>query len=139
MPDRLTRADRRRTMQAVKGKGTKIERHLRAMLAGAGLRGWRTNVNDVVGHPDIVFLAEQVAIFVDGCFWHGCPVCNRPLPATNSDYWKAKIARNVTRDRDNTSKLIASGWRVIRIWEHQLRSSVECKALLNLIKSNLKP
>ena len=121
MPDNLTPEDRRKTMRAVKGKGTSLERRLSAMLAGMRLSGWKKNVGDIVGKPDVVFPKERVLIFVDGCFWHGCPHCNRKLPESNREYWERKIRRNVERDKQNTQTLIDNGWRVIRIWEHEVR------------------
>ena len=123
MTDNLTPKDRRKTMQAVKGKGTSLERRLFATLAGMRLSGWKKNVSDIVGKPDVVFPGEQVLIFVDGCFWHGCPYCNRKLPETNREYWERKIRRNVERDERNTQTLIDSGWCVIRVWEHEMRDT----------------
>ena len=125
MPDNLTPEDRRKTMQAVKGKGTSLERRLFAMLAGMRLQGWKKNVSTIVGKPDAVFPEERVIVFVDGCFWHGCPICNRKLPETNREYWVQKIGRNVERDRINTRLLIEDGWQVIRIWEHQMRNPAD--------------
>lgn len=120
MTDNLTPEDRRKTMRAVKGKGTSLERQLFAMLAGMGLSGWKKNVSDITGKPDVVFSQEPVLIFIDGCFWHGCPHCNRKLPETNREYWERKIRRNIERDKRTTEILIADGWRVIRIWEHEM-------------------
>ena len=121
MVDNLTPEDRRKTMRAVKGKGTSLERQLSAMLVGMGLSGWEKNVSDITGKPDVVFPQERVLIFIDGCFWHGCPHCNRKLPQTNREYWERKIKRNVERDTRNTQALVDSGWRVIRIWEHEMQ------------------
>jgi len=123
MVDNLTPEDRRKTMRAVKGKGTSIERQLSAMLAGMGLSGWKRNVDDITGKPDVVFLQERVLIFVDGCFWHGCPHCNRKLPKTNREYWEHKIQRNIERDKRNTQTLADNGWRVIRTWEHEMQNA----------------
>lgn len=110
-------------MQSVKGKGTGLERQLSAMLAGMGLSGWKKNVGDIAGKPDVAFPQERVLIFVDGCFWHGCPHCNRKLPKTNREYWNRKIERNVERDKQNTQVLAADGWHVIRIWEHEMQDA----------------
>ena len=90
---------------------------------GMGLSGWRKNVSDITGKPDVVFPQERVLIFIDGCFWHGCPHCNRKLPQTNREYWERKIERNVARDKRNTQALADSGWRVIRIWEHEMQDA----------------
>jgi len=123
MTDNLTPEDRRKTMRSVKGKGTSLERCLFAMLAGMGLSGWKKNVSDITGKPDVVFPQERVLIFVDGCFWHGCPHCNRKLPVTNREYWECKVKRNVERDKRNTQALVDGGWRVIRIWEHEMQDT----------------
>lgn len=124
MVDNLTPRDRRKAMRAVKGKGTSLERQLFAMLAGMGLGGWKKNVNDITGNPDVAFLQERVLIFIDGCFWHGCAHCNRKPPETNREYWERKIKRNVERDKRNTQALVNRGWCVIRIWEHEMRDTV---------------
>ena len=121
MPDNLTPEDRHKTMQAVKGKGTRLERRLSSMLAGMRIKGWHKNVRDIIGKPDIVFPEEWLIIFIDGCFWHGCPHCNRKLPETNKEYWERKIQRNVERAKIQNQKLTEDGWTVIRIWEHELR------------------
>src|SRR3990172_1999933 len=116
MGDNLKPEDRRRTMQAVKGKGTRLERRLFSMLAGMGIKGWKQNASDIVGKPDVVFVSERVAIFVDGCFWHGCPFCRRPLPKTNRAYWARKIKRNSELAKTHNRRLRKEGWTVIRVW-----------------------
>jgi DNA mismatch endonuclease, patch repair protein len=125
MGDNLKPEDRRRTMQAVKGKGTRLERRLFSMLAGMGVRGWKKNVASVVGKPDVVFGKQRVAIFVDGCFWHGCPVCRRKLPQTNHEYWVRKINRNVAKAEAINDQLRGDGWTVVRIWEHEVRKAAD--------------
>ena len=72
------------------------------------------------GTPDFVFTRVKLAVFVDGCFWHGCPQHYR-APRTNADFWRAKVARNEERDRGVDCELSASGWRVLRVWEHEIR------------------
>lgn len=124
MVDNLTPENRHKAMKAVKAKGTSIERCLSSMLAGLGIRGWTRNDTSVLGKPDVIFARQRVAIFVEGCFWHGCPHHKRILPATNRDYWESKIARNVARSRANARILRAGGWTVIRIWEHELKDSL---------------
>jgi DNA mismatch endonuclease (patch repair protein) len=110
MADNLQPADRRKTMQAVKSKGTKLERRFFSMLAGLGLRGWTKNAYNIAGKPDVAFANEQIAIFVDGCFWHGCPQCKRKLPKTNRSYWQNKIRRNVALAQSYDEQLHAAGW-----------------------------
>ena len=123
-------------MQAVKSKGTRPERQLFAMLAGMRLVGWRKHADDLIGKPDAVFLEANVALFVDGCFWHGCPHCNRKLPEANREYWALKIERNAKRDDENTQSLKDEGWQVIRIWEHEMRNPNARQALRkNLLRA----
>jgi DNA mismatch endonuclease (patch repair protein) len=120
MPDNLSPDDRKKTMRAVKSKATGLERTLRAMLAGMHLSGWRANASDLPGKPDIAFDRQKVAVFVDGCFWHGCPICLRPLPVSNHEYWETKIAANVARAQRAEVALVSDGWRFARIWEHEI-------------------
>lgn len=122
-------------MRAVKSKGTSPERILWAMLAGMRIRGWRKNAVDVLGKPDVVFDEKKIAVFVDGCFWHGCPVCKKPLPEHNREYWEKKISRNVERDKTNTEALIEDGWTVVRIWEHEIVSAAGRPAVRKRIRS----
>ncbi|MCB9098605.1 MAG: very short patch repair endonuclease [Anaerolineales bacterium] len=135
MADNLSPEDRKKTMRAVKGKGTKPERMLFSMLAGMHLKGWRKNADDIMGKPDVVFPLEQVAIFVDGCFWHGCPHCQRKLPQTNRGYWERKVNRNIELARQNNQKLGEAGWLVIRIWEHEIRNPAERKHIRDKINN----
>jgi len=107
-------------MQAVKGKGTKLEKRLWVILAGMGLKGWKENADTITGKPDVVFISQRVAVFVDGCFWHGCPYCHRKLPKTNHDYWERKIKRNVELAQLHNEQLQRDGWAVVRIWEHEM-------------------
>jgi len=121
--DNVSRQVRSRTMAAVKSTGNRsTERVLRAHLVRAGFRGWRLHAKDVAGCPDFVFDEARVAVFVDGCFWHGCPSCHRP-PSSNQEYWTKKVARNKARDRRNSRLLRKDGWTVLRIWEHALRAN----------------
>ena len=122
MSDNLSPRDRRKAMQAVKSKGTKPERQLFAMLAGMGLRGWRKHADEIIGKPDVVFDEKKIAVFVDGCFWHGCPHCKRPLkPKSNQAYWERKIRRNIERADKYNQQLRQEGWIVVRIWEHEIK------------------
>ena len=134
MADNLKPEHRRKTMRAVKGKGTTPERRLFSMLAGMRLKGWQKNADDIIGKPDVVFPREKIAIFVDGCFWHGCPHCQRKLPQTNREYWERKINRNVELAKLNNQKLIEDGWLVIRVWEHEIRTTTE----RNRIRSEIR-
>jgi DNA mismatch endonuclease (patch repair protein) len=118
--DSICPETRSRVMAKVRSQRNKsTEWRVRASLIRAGIRGWNMNPQDVCGKPDFVFRRERVVLFVDGCFWHGCRLCNR-VPGSNTDYWSRKIARNRTRDRAVAMRLRREGWRVLRIWEHQL-------------------
>lgn len=110
----------RARMQAVRRRDTEPERALRSELFRRGLR-YRVDVRplpELRRRADIVFTRAKVAVFVDGCFWHGCTQ-HRPLPRANADYWKTKIERNRARDADTDSALSKHGWIVLRCWEHQ--------------------
>ena len=112
-------ASTRSSLAAVKSTGNRsTERVLRAHLVRGGFRGWRLHAKDIAGCPDFVFDERRVAVFVDGCFWHGCPSCHRP-PSSNQDYWTKKVARNKSRDRRNSRLLRKDGWTVLRVWEHE--------------------
>jgi DNA mismatch endonuclease (patch repair protein) len=128
MSDNLKSDDRRKTMQAVKGKGTRLEKRLFAMLAGMGLKGWKKNVEGITGKPDVAFSDQQVAVFIDGCFWHGCPHCRRKLPETNREYWEKKLKRNVALAKLHNRQLRRAGWAVIRVWEHEIADTAKIKA-----------
>jgi len=137
MTDNLKPEDRRRAMKAVRGKGTSLERRLFSMLAGLRQSGWKKSPKDVTGKPDVVFNKELVAIFVDGCFWHGCPSCQRKIPQTNSDYWVNKIKRNKVLARRYNRELRSAGWIVIRIWEHELKTAEALEKVRHKIQGAL--
>lgn len=118
-------------MQSVKGKGTRLEQSLWGILDEMGLHGWRANADDVPGKPDVVFDAQQVAVFIDGCFWHGCPYCRRKLPETNREYWERKIQRNVELARSHAATLREHGWTVIRIWEHDIKDVQKIETIIS--------
>lgn len=124
-------------MQAVKGKRTGPERRLQAMLAARHIKGWRLNDVHLPGKPDFVFPNERLVVFVDGCFWHGCPHCQRSLPATNHDYWQRKIDRNRERDIRSQLELEENGWAVLRIWEHELASPLNAQRAMELVAATL--
>jgi len=112
---------RSRIMSAVKSRGNKsTEAAFRLALVRAKLRGWRVHPKDVLGRPDFYFPNSNLVVFVDGCFWHGCPECGH-IPKTNSRFWRAKIKRNILRDTDITEKLEKAGFVVQRFWEHSLK------------------
>jgi len=97
-----------------------------AALASSGTRGWRAQARDLPGTPDVAFTRMRLAVFVDGCFWHGCPNCYR-RPKSSQAYWDGKVARNVSRDRNNRNRLRRMGWAVLRFWEHEVAASpIKC-------------
>lgn len=118
--DTVSPETRSRVMARVRSQRNRsTEWRLRACLIRAGIRGWKLNPPDIQGKPDFAFREQRLLLFVDGCYWHGCPKCYR-RPSSNTDYWDAKVARNRSRDAKTTAQLRRDGWRVMRIWEHQL-------------------
>ena len=111
-------------MRLVRSKNTKPEIQLRKALWNAGLRGYRLNWSKIQGKPDIAFTKKNVAIFVHGCFWHGCPKCKRPIPKRNYDFWNDKLKRNKRRDKKNMQVLTSMGWKVFVIWECELKKDL---------------
>lgn len=113
-------AEIRRRMQRQARRDTKPELVLRRELWRRGLR-YRVDVAPISGlrrRADMVFTRARVAIYVDGCYWHSCPE-HATVPKANREWWIAKLAGNVTRDRDTDARLLAAGWEVVRVWEHE--------------------
>lgn len=125
----LNKVKRSRVMAAIKSKGNKgTELKLIAILRERGIIGWRRN-QKFPGKPDFVFRREQLAVFVDGCFWHGCRWHCR-MPKSRKGFWTPKIARNKERDREVGRLLRKRFWRVLRIWEHSLNHPDRVAALV---------
>lgn len=121
--DHVSPATRSSIMRAVKSKGARsTERRLRAAIVANGLRGWRMHADELPGKPDFIFTESKIAVFVDGCFWHGCPKCYR-RPNSSQSYWDTKVARNMARDKSRRAELRRLGWRVLRFWEHEVKAS----------------
>jgi DNA mismatch endonuclease (patch repair protein) len=117
--DVFSKEKRSNVMSLIRGSGNKdTELRLIAIFRAHSITGWRRN-SAIAGKPDFVFPRERLAVFVDGCFWHGCPT-HATWPKNNADFWRAKILGNQKRDRAVTRLLKREGWRVIRIWEHAL-------------------
>lgn len=134
MADVLTPEQRSKCMSKNKGKDTKPEIILRKALWAKGIR-YRKNYklpDKLPGKPDIVFVGKKIAVFVDGCFWHQCPL-HFQMPDNNRVFWEKKINRNVERDKEVTSKLEDKGWKVVRFWEHEIKDDLE--SLVKKIKS----
>lgn len=122
MTDIMTSEQRSRCMAAVKGKDTKPELIVRKYLFSRGLR-YRVNNRKLPGSPDIVLKKYKTVVFIDGCFWHGHEDCKYfRLPKSNVKFWKEKIERNIERDARNEADLKALGWRVIRVWECEIKT-----------------
>ena len=137
MPDVFDPDKRSEVMSRIRGKGNKsTELALASAFRRAGIKGWRRHVEVklklgprvamrvgkpiLVVRPDFVFRREKVAVFVDGCFWHQCPLHSK-VPENNREFWERKLARNVERDRLHDRELKKAGWKVRRYWEHQLK------------------
>ena len=118
MTDILSPTERSERMSRVRGQDTKPEIVFRKALWREGLR-YRLRYK-LFGRPDIVFPGPRVAVFVDGCFWHGCPEHYRP-PKTKTDWWEKKISGNKKRDLEVTQHLEDEGWKVLRFWTHDLK------------------
>ena len=125
MTDVLTKEQRKKNMQHIRCKDTKVEILLRKALWHKGLR-YRKNVKNLPGTPDIVFTKRKIAIFVDGDFWHARGHQDRPgeQVATNKEFWRKKLADNVERDRFVNDALLEQGWLVLRFWESDVKKDL---------------
>ena len=143
MADIYTRAERSALMAKVRGRGNlTTEQALAKLLRTQGWSGWRRQ-QVVRGRaaggerfqvrPDFVFVARRLAIFVDGCFWHGCPR-HGTRPRGNAAFWRGKFRRNQVRDRRDTRRLGRAGWKVLRLWEHELKPKARSALLAKLRK-----
>ena len=129
-------------MRANRRKDTKPELALRSALHGRGFRYRKDYRLDLAGgtrvRPDIVFTARKVAVFVDGCFWHGCPQ-HGSRPAVNVWYWEPKLRRNTERDRTADAALAAAGWAVVRVWEHEPLEAAVASVVTALSQAQARP
>ncbi len=123
-----------KTMAAIKSKNNRsTELTLRMALIRKKINGFRLHAKDLPGNPDFIFIKEKIAIFVDGCYWHGCPKCGH-IPKTRSAFWNAKIKRNKERDKQKNKELKGIGVRPLRIWEHELKGSNISKTICKIEK-----
>ena len=143
MADSVNRAERSALMAKVRGRGNATtEGALAAVLWAQGWSGWRRQ-QAVHGRaargepfrvrPDFVFRSRRLVVFVDGCFWHGCPR-HGTKPKGNAAFWRAKFRRNQKRDRRDTRNLRRAGWNVVRLWEHELRTKARPRLLAKLCR-----
>ena len=120
MPDVFTKEERSEVMSRIRGKGNQeTELVMIQILRSHHISGWRRN-QAILGKPDFVFIKQRIAVFVDGCFWHGCPKHSN-MPRNNRAFWKKKLGQNKDRDRFVSRELRKLGWKVIRVWEHELK------------------
>ena len=133
MADVFSKDERSAIMSRVRSDGNKsTEIKLISVFSELNIHGWQRKYK-VIGHPDFVFLSLRIAVFVDGCFWHGHD-CRNTKPANNADYWKNKLERNKAHDQEITDRFLSRGWLVIRIWECELT-----KKNRGLLLDKLKP
>lgn len=137
--DVFTAQKRSEVMSRIRGRGNKeTELALITLLRQEHITGWRRH-QALLGKPDFTFRTERLVIFVDGCFWHGCPQ-HAKMPVNNREFWQKKLEANRARDRKVTRTLRKSGWRVLRIWEHEFKHPKKIvqrlRVALNLAPSN---
>lgn len=133
MADIKTKAERSYNMSRIKGKNTKPEEIVRKYLFSKGFR-YRKNDKRLPGSPDIVLPKYKTVIFVNGCFWHGHTGCKYFVwPESNAEFWKNKIEANISRDKLKQQQLIECGWKVIVVWECQLKKNLQQDTLQQLV------
>lgn len=121
-------------MSRIRGKGNKdTEVALAKLFRANGITGWRRHY-PIVGQPDFAFTKQKLAVFVDGCFWHGCPM-HATRPKGNSAFWSTKLDANKARDRKVNRELRAMGWRVLRIWEHDFMRSRQSSTVRRVLRA----
>jgi DNA mismatch endonuclease (patch repair protein) len=131
--DPLTKAERSARMAGVHSKGNRsTEGQVEMVLLEAGISGWEKHSKDILGRPDFFFPNHRLVIFVNGCFWHVCPVCKRRTP--KSDFWRNKLEKNRKRDNRIHRDLRQQGYHVMRIWEHELKRNLWFKRLQAMIR-----
>lgn len=129
---------RSEVMSRVRGKGNAAtELRLVRIFRAHRITGWRRHTK-TFGSPDFIFPKLKLAVFVDGCFWHGCPE-HGSMPKTNAAFWEAKITRNRERDTEVNRELKRRGWRVLRLWEHDLRKKRETSTVSRLKRAGVFP
>lgn len=119
MTDVFTKEKRSQIMSKIRSKNTKPELKIKKMLRGTYLRFQPKNIS---GKPDFASKSKKIAVFIDGCFWHGCRKC-RSIPESNKEFWEDKIRYNKKRDRKNTRLLKNGGYTVLRFWEHEVNKN----------------
>jgi DNA mismatch endonuclease (patch repair protein) len=128
--------ERSQIMRAIRGQGNKsTELQFRLGMVRGAIKGWKVRPKSIVGKPDFYFPRHRLAIFLDGCFWHGCPRCGH-IPRQNRGFWKTKIALNKARDHLKTTSLESNQIVVQRFWEHEIKMSLNsCIQKLRIVQS----
>ncbi len=121
MPDKFSKETRSRIMSSIRSKNTQPEITVRQLLWARGKR-YRIHNRSVFGNPDISNKKKKVAVFIDGCFWHGCSKCYQQ-PRTNTEFWKKKVSDSRRRRKLVISRLRKEGWKTMEVWEHEIKSS----------------
>lgn len=137
MADIWSKEKRSEVMSLIRSSGNKAtELRLISVFREFGITGWRRK-QKLPGSPDFIFKSKGVVFFVDGCFWHGCPK-HFTYPTTNRNFWRKKLDRNIVRDKQVNRELRKHGWRVLRIWQHELTKQNEPR-LLDRLRRMLAP
>jgi len=129
----MTRRQRSRHMSQIRVAGTQPEMMMRLVMRKLTDLPMKYNVSKLLGKPDIIVPGLQLAVFVDGCFWHGCPD-HCKIPKSHVGYWRSKIVQNMIRDEENVVSLEEDGWTVWRVWEHDLKPETVLKTRRKLGK-----
>ncbi|WP_232818711.1 very short patch repair endonuclease [Exiguobacterium flavidum] len=124
-------ASKNKTLSRVRGKDTKMEVKVRQELWRRGLR-YRKNYRKLLGTPDIAFPGLRMVVFLDSCFWHGCPVHYKE-PKSNVEFWRNKIKRNRERDKEQTEHYVCEKWTILRFWEHEVNDDFE-RVIAEIVK-----
>jgi DNA mismatch endonuclease (patch repair protein) len=136
MADVFTRRKRSEVMSNIRGRGNlSTEMRMITLMRRHGIKGWRRHYR-LPGRPDFVFLKERVVVFVDGCFWHGCPI-HHVEPRTAATFWRTKINGNRLRDIRNNRELRRLGWYVVRLWEHSFKKGGRSELAIKRIMARL--
>ncbi|MCS6956550.1 MAG: very short patch repair endonuclease [Patescibacteria group bacterium] len=121
--DNLTKTQRSFNMSKIRSLNTKIEKAFRSLLYKNGYFKYTINNKKITGNPDIFFPKKKLAIFIDGCFWHGCKKCFKK-PKSNLEYWHKKISRNLLRDKEINKKLKKEKIKFLRFWGHEIKNNL---------------
>ncbi len=132
MTDVMTKEQRSYNMSRIRSKWTSPERKIHNILKGRKVK--HKMHPKIEGNPDIIISEHKIAVFIHGCFWHKCPKCFK-APSTRVDFWSKKIEDTIKRDKESTRKLKSNGWKIIRIWEHEIRkdSYTAVKKIIKLV------